>query len=56
MNSADVPTDEMSNVDGAAIVGTVKDALDYLDAARDDNRIKREKIAAGIVAGKKAAT
>lgn len=45
VNSADVPTDEMSNVDGAAIVGTVKDALDYLDAARDDNRIKREKIA-----------
>lgn len=45
VNSADVPTDASDVADGAAIVGTVKAALAYLDAARDDNRIKREKIA-----------
>jgi peptidoglycan hydrolase CwlO-like protein len=45
VDSADVPTDASDVANGAAIVGTVKRALDYLDAARDDNRIKREKIA-----------
>lgn len=45
VNSADVPTDAQDVDNGAAIVGTVREALSYLDAARDDNRIKREKIA-----------
>lgn len=45
VDSADVPADAQDVADGAAIVGTVKNALAYLDAARDDNRIKREKIA-----------
>lgn len=45
VDSADVPTDASDVADGAAIVQTVKNALEYLDAARDDNRIKREKIA-----------
>ena len=46
VDSADVPTDASDVADGAAIVGTVKNALDYLDAARDDNRIKYERIKA----------
>ena len=45
VDSADVPTDEMSTADEANIVQTVKDALAYLDAARHDNGLKREKIA-----------
>ena len=44
VNSADVDTDASDVADGAAIVGTVKRALDYLDAARDDNRIKYSRI------------
>ena len=44
VDSADVPTDASDVADGSAIVGTVKRALEYLDAARDDNRIKRERI------------
>lgn len=46
VDSADVDTDAQDVADGAAIVGTVKRALDYLDAARDDNRIKYERIKA----------
>ena len=44
VNSADVDTDASDVADGAAIVGTVKRALDYLDAARDDNQIKYSRI------------
>lgn len=44
VNSADVDIDASDVADGAAIVGTVKRALDYLDAARDDNRIKYSRI------------
>ena len=44
VNSADVPTDAQDVADGASIVGTVKRALEYLDAARDDNRIKYERV------------
>ncbi len=44
VDSADVPTDASDVADGAAIVGTVKRALEYLDAARDDNRIKYERV------------
>jgi len=44
VDSADVPTDASDVADGAAIVGTVKAALAYLDAARDENRIKYERI------------
>lgn len=46
VDSADVPTDASDVSDGAAIVGTVKNALAYLDAARDDNRIKYGQIKA----------
>ncbi len=45
VDSPDVPTDESDVADAVSIVQTVKNALDYLDAARDDNRIKREAIA-----------
>ena len=44
VDSADVDTDASDVADGAAIVGTVKRALAYLDAARHDNRIKYERI------------
>ena len=44
VDSADVDTDASDVADGAAIVGTVKRALDYLDAARDDNQIKYSRI------------
>ena len=44
VDSADVPTDAQDVADGAAIVQTVKNALDYLDAARDDNQIKYSRI------------
>ncbi len=38
VNSADVPTDAQDVADGAAIVGTVKNALDWLTTARTNNR------------------
>lgn len=44
VDSADVPTDASDVADGAAIVGTVKNALAYLDAARHDNGLKRATI------------
>ena len=44
VDSADVPTDASDVSDGAAIVGTVKSALDYLADARNDNGIKYERI------------
>lgn len=44
VDSADVDTDASDVADGASIVGTVKRALEYLDAARDDNRIKYERV------------
>ena len=44
VDSADVDTNAQDVADGAAIVGTVKRALAYLDAARDDNRIKYSRI------------
>ena len=44
VDSADVDTDASDVVDAAAIVGTVKRSLEYLDAARDDNRIKYGRI------------
>ena len=44
VNSGDVPTDAQDVADGAAIVGTVKNALDCLTDARGESLIKRERI------------
>lgn len=44
VDSADVPTDASDVADGAAIVGTVKNALDWLATTRDDNGLKRATI------------
>jgi len=44
-DSEDVPTDADDVSDAVSIVQTVKNALEYLSAVRDDNRSKSEKIA-----------
>jgi len=44
VDSGDVPTDASDVADGAAIVGTVKQALAYLTDARGESLIKRERI------------